>query len=77
MKRQRQGRNITYGDSSMRENLLESGKTFLGNTNEHISPMETVASTALDIQDIEVIEINMILSFMERLDNQGLERGSR
>lgn len=44
---------------------------------EHINCVATVASPALDIQAVEVLEIDVVPSLVEFLDNQGLERGSR
>lgn len=45
--------------------------------NEHINCMAIAASTALDIEDVEVIEIDTVSSLVKLLDNQDLERCSR
>lgn len=45
--------------------------------NEHINYMVIVASTALDIEDVGMIEIDTLPSLVELLDNQDLERCSR
>lgn len=45
--------------------------------NEHIKYMAIVASTVLDIEDVGMIEIDILPSLMELLDNQDLERCSR
>lgn len=42
----------------------------------HINCVAAVASTALDIQAVEVLEIDVVPSLVELLDNQGLETGS-
>lgn len=45
--------------------------------NEHINFLATVPGTVLDIHNAEVMEIDVVLSLPEFLNDQGLERCSR